>query len=166
VTSPSGDKFSIYDAATRKASTLRLPASEGSKLKVVPILGDELISLMLDGPRITRLYVFSLKDWRWHPQDLKEPVAGVVSPLIGRSIAGYQQGRHVHAFSARKKRWSVLELPEDAPARANCLVSLDSVVVEYDGHVHEFSGETGEWKHTDLRAVIDAAIESTKEESD
>jgi hypothetical protein len=41
--------------------------------------------------------------------------------------------------------------------------SSDSIVVEYDGHVHEFSGETGEWKHTDLRALIDAAIRSAED---
>ena len=44
-------------------------------------------------------------------------------------------------------------------------ISANSVVVEYDGHIYGFSGDTGEWKHTDLRAVIDAAIKSAEDEA-
>ena len=44
VTSPLGDKFSIYDAATNKASTVRLPGSKESSLQVTPIIGAANIS--------------------------------------------------------------------------------------------------------------------------
>ena len=172
VTSPVGDKFSIYDAVTKKAVTLRLPTSKESPLKVVPIRSNgPLIALMLEGPKITRLYVFSIKDWKWYNQDLKEPAAGNVYPSVGHSVASYTQGRYIYAFSAEAKRWGILELPEGVPARLSQRgqekVSryMDSIVVEYDGHVHEFGGNTGEWKHTDLRAVIDAAIDSAKDEA-
>ena len=185
---PNGDKFSIYDATTKKASTLRLPGSKELPFRVTPILsGSDLVSLMLDGPKITRLYLFSLKDWKWYPQDLKEPVAGTVAPSVGHSVAGYAQGRYIYAFSAGAKRWSILELPKEAPAQpelrgttgvslglqphrrpdpghvqAGMSVTPDSIVVEYDGHVHEFSGRTGEWKHIDFRAMIDAALKSSE----
>jgi RNA polymerase sigma factor (sigma-70 family) len=171
VRSAVGDRFSIYDAATKRASSLRLPGSKESPLGVVPIIGDELISLRLDGQRITRLYVFSVKDWKWYPQDLKEPGPGGVAAHMGRSVASYAQGRYVYAFSAKAKRWSVLELPPEALPRPNMSagqamsIGMDAVVIEYDGHVHEFSGETGEWTHTDLRAVIDAAIDSAEDET-
>jgi hypothetical protein len=161
VTSPLGDKFSIYDAATNKASTVRLTSSKESSLQVTPIIGaGNLISLMLNGPKLTRLYVFSLADWKWYPQDLKEPVAGVLSPILGHSVAGYAQGRTIYAFSTEAKRWSILELPQEAPEEPRMRLPSDSIVVEYDGHIHEFSGMTGEWKHTDLRALIDAAIKA------
>ena len=39
-------------------------------------------------------------------------------------------------------------------------VVSDSIVFEFNGHIYEFSGKTGEWKHTDLRALIDAAIKA------
>ena len=164
VTSPLGDKFSIYDAARNKASTVRLPDSKESSLPVTPIIGPgNLISLMLNGSKLTRLYVFSLADWTWYPQDLKQPVAGALSPTVGSSVAGYAQGRTIYAFSTEAKRWSILELPQGAPVQPGMSVSSDSVVVEYDGHIYEYSGKTGEWKHTDLRALIDAAIKSAED---
>jgi RNA polymerase sigma factor (sigma-70 family) len=160
VTSPLGDKFSIYDAATNRASTVRLPGSKQSSLRVTPLVGPILISLMLDGPKLTRLYVFSLADWKWYPQDLKEPVAGALHPQLGYSVVGYAQGRTIYAFSAEAKRWSILELPQEAPAQLDMSVHPDFIAVEYDGHIHEFSSKTGEWKHTDLRSLIDAAIKA------
>ena len=160
VTSPLGDKFSIYDAATNKASTVRLPGSKASSLHVTPIVGANLISLGLDGPKLTRLCVFSTADWKWYLQDLKEPVAGTLSPTLGDSVVGYAQGRTIYAFSTEAKRWSVFELPQEAPAQPAMSVSSDSILVEYDGHIYEFSGKSGEWKHTDLRTLIDAAIKA------
>ena len=162
VTSPLGDKFSIYDSATNKASTVRLPRSKDSSLQVTPIIGPNLISLALDGPNLTRLYVFSLADWKWYPQDLREPVTGALSLIMGDSVAGYAQGRTIYAFSTEAKRWSILELPPEAPAQPGMKVGSDSTVVEYNGYVYEFSVKTGEWKHTDLRALIDAAIKSAE----
>lgn len=44
-------------------------------------------------------------------------------------------------------------------------VSADSVGVEYDGHIYEFSGKIGDWKHTDLRALINAAIKFAEDEA-
>ncbi len=162
VVSPIGDKFSIYDAATKRASTISLPGTKEAPLAAAPILsGGDLVSLTMEGPKIPRLYVFSLKDWKWFPHDLKEPASGILTPQLGRSVAAYSQGRFIYAFSAEAKRWSILELPEGAEAGPG--VGPDFIGVEYDGHVHEFSGKTGEWKHTDLRALIDAAIDSAKE---
>jgi RNA polymerase sigma-70 factor (ECF subfamily) len=166
VTSPLGDKFSIYGLETNKASTVKLPGSKESSLQVTPIIGPgTLISLSLNGPKLTRLYVFSLADWKWYPQDIKKPVAGVLNPIVGSSVAGYTQCRTIYAFSTGAKRWSILEIPEKAPAQPGMRVSSDSIVVEYDGHIYEFSGETGEWKHTDLRALIGAAIKAAEDEA-
>jgi hypothetical protein len=130
---------------------------------VTPIIGQNLISLALNGPKLTRLYVFSLADWKWYPQDLKEPVAEALPPILGHSVVGYAQGRTIYAFSAGAKRWSILELPQEAPAKPGMSLSSDSIVVEYDGHIYKFSAETGEWKHIDLRAMIDAAIKSAED---
>jgi hypothetical protein len=164
VTSPLGDKFTIYHAATNKASTIRLPNSKESPLRVTPIGSEgDLVALMLNGPKIARLYVFSLDDWKWYPQDLKQPVAGVLTPSVGLSVAAYAQGRTIYAFSTKAKRWSILELPQEAPAQPGMSVESDSVDIEYDGHIYEFSGKTGEWNHKDLRALIDAAIKSAED---
>jgi RNA polymerase sigma-70 factor (ECF subfamily) len=163
VTSPVGDKFSIYDAATNKASTVRLPGTKESPLRVTPVLGPgNLISLTLGGPRLTRLHVFCTEDWRWYPQDLKQPVAESLSVTMGRTVAGYASSRNVYAFSVATKRWSILELPQDA-TRPDISWSMDSIIVEYDGQVDEFRGETGAWKHTNLRAIIDAAIKAAED---
>jgi hypothetical protein len=160
VTSPLGDKFSIYDSATNKASTVRLPGSKESSLQVTPILSQgNLVSLRLNGPKITRLYLFSREDWKWYPQELKEPVAGTVSLIMGRSVAAYAQRRTIYAFSTEAKRWTTFELPE-VPVQPGMSMFEDSIVFEFNGHIYEFSGKTGEWKHTDLRALIDAAIKA------
>jgi RNA polymerase sigma factor (sigma-70 family) len=166
VTSANGEKFSIYDAATNKASTVRLNGSKEQPLQATPIMGTgNLISLMLKGSKLTRICVFSRADWKWYPQDLKEPVAGTLTPTLGHSVAGCDQDGTIYAFSADARRWSILELPEDAPASPGLRVLPDSIVVEYLGHIHEFSGKTGTWKHTDLRALIDAAIKAAEDEA-
>ena len=164
VTSPLADKFSIYDSATNKASTRPAAWLEGVLAPSVAHSRTGKSHLAgLYGPKLTRLYVFSRADWKWYPQDLKEPVAEALSPVLGQSVAGYAQGRTIYAFSTEAKRWSILELPQEALAKPDMRVSPDSIVVEYDGHIYEFSGKTGEWKHTDLRALIDAAIKAAED---
>src|SRR5262249_35161598 len=152
VTSPQGDEFSIYHISKNKAGTIRLPNSKESPLHVTPIEDENtprnqnLVALKLEGPRLTRLYAFSLEDCKWYPQDLKEPAAGVLNPIVSNWVAAYAQGRTIYAFDAQAKRWSILELPQEAPAQPDISVSFDSVSVEYDGHIYEFSCRTGEWK--------------------
>ena len=164
VTSPLGDKFSIYDAATNKASTVRLPSSKEFPLQVTPSVGGDVISLSLNGPKLSRLYAFSRADWKWYPQDIKEPVTGAVSPILASSGGCYYaQGRTIYAFGAGAKRWTILDLPQDAPAPPRMGSTLDSIFVEYDGHIYKFSDKSGEWKHIDLRALIDAAIKSAED---
>lgn len=174
VISPIGDKFSIYDALTKKSAILRLPATKESPLHVTPIIGGgnfrgtppldpALMSVMIAGPKITRIHVFNFEDWKWYGQDLKEPAFGNAGPAMGWSVAAFAQGRYIHAFSTKTKRWSTLELPQGI--KASPTTFLESIVVEHDGHIYEFSGDTGEWKHTDLRAIIDAALDSAKEEA-
>jgi RNA polymerase sigma factor (sigma-70 family) len=164
VTSPLGDKFSIYDAATNKASTVRLPSSKEFPLQVTPSVGGDVISLSLNGPKLSRLYAFSRADWKWYPQDIKEPVTGAVSPILASSGGCYYaQGRTIYAFGAGAKRWTILDLPQDAPAPPRMGSTSDSIFVEYDGHIYKFSDKSGEWKHMDLRALIDAAIKSAED---
>lgn len=161
VISPVGDKFSIYDARTKRAKSLRLPGTKNAPMEVLPIIGGDLISLNLKGPKISRIQVFSIKDWKWYGQDLKEPVQAESAQIIaGGSVAEYSQGHTVYAFSNQTKRWNALELPETFPTPANIQVSMNSIVLDHDGHVYQFSGKTGEWTHTDLRAQINAAIDA------
>ena len=98
---------------------------------MTPILSQgSLVSLMLDGPKITRLYVFSREDWKWYPQELKDLLPGSVSPIMGRSVAAYAQGRIIYAFSTEAKRWTTFELPE-APAQPGMSVFSDSLPRRY-----------------------------------
>lgn len=157
---PLGDKFTIYDAVTNRASTIRLAGSKESPLKVSPILGEGHLSLQLEGSKIDHLYLFSIKDWAWYTHELKAPVDGIVGASASRSVAAYDQGRYVYAFSFEAKRWDVLELPEGVSPHP--MVSGHVVEVEYDGHVDQFTAQAGEWKHTDFRALIDAAIKASR----
>ena len=166
VVSPAKDKFSIYDAWTKRAVTLRLPIAEGSPTSVVPIVGEHLISLSIQGARVNRIHVFSPKDWKWYGQDLQglasegpglathpqrpEVVTGNSGVDLGSSVAAWSDGRHVHGFSTRARQWSVLELPKGFTAHPR--IERNRVVVESEGQVYEFSGDSGKWKHTDLES--------------
>jgi hypothetical protein len=159
VISPIGDKLTIYNIAMNRAKSVRLPASKEAPLKVVPIIGPgRIVSLTLEGPRITRLFVFCTDDFTWYPQDLREPVTRTVSPITAGFVAAYSDGRYVYAFSVATKKWSVLDLPEGVTSEPQ--VTTNSVTIEYDGKIDEFLAGTGQWTHTDVRAVVDTAVKA------
>ena len=162
ILSPAKDKFSIYDSVSKRATTVQLPVAEGSPTHVVSALaGDDLIALSIGGAKVNRIHVFSLKDWKWYGQDLKEVAPVDVRISLGRSVAAYAQGGNVYAFSSHAKRWGVMDLPEGFSAKLS--VFADSVVVEGNGQSFEFRGDRGEWTHTDLRPVIDSAIKAAED---
>lgn len=164
VTSPVGDQLTIYNSKTNRAKTLQLPGTRQAPLAILPILGPRgLVTLHLEGPKITHLYVFSVSDWAWYPMALKEPVAGHVTPTVGLRVVACRQGRTVYAFSGVTRSWDTLELPEDVPSRLGPTVSSDGASIEYDGKLDRFGAETGQWTHTDIRALVDAAVKKEQE---
>jgi hypothetical protein len=161
-TSPLGDRVTVYNTETKKTLTLRLPASKEAPLEVMPITNVRLTALHIKGPKITRIAVLTTGDGTWHPQDLREPVEGVASPIVGNATAVYGLGRYIYAFSAEAGRWGVLELPEGSSAAP--VVGGDSVTVETDGHIYTFRDKTGEWEHVDIRALLDTAENEGKDD--
>jgi hypothetical protein len=161
VTSAIGDKVTVYDSDTGKAKSIRLPASKDAPLKAVPIIGQDLWALMLEGPHITQIAVYDstpqaggFGDGAWFPHDLREPVENNANPLVGPNGVVYALGRYVYAFSAALHRWSVLELPEGAQAAPTS--GNDTVEVEHNGHLYIFSFRSGKWRDIDTRAILDA----------
>jgi len=179
VTSPVGDTFSVCDLKTGRASVLRLPGTKDSPLKVSFLFPgpNRYVALHLKGENISKIYIFHLDDWKWYGEELKRPVSGEMDPRANGSVVVYVEDRYVHAFSAERRRWAVLELPEGIDPRQTVsegfephtralTVFMDSAVIERDGHVYEFTAKAGEWTHTDLRAVVDAAIAAAKDQPD
>ena len=92
VRTPKKDRFSIYDSVSKRAATLQLPVVEGSPSHVRTLRGGDLLALGIGGAKVNRIHVFSIKDWKWYGQDLKEP--GPIGHLdlhitLGQTVAAY-----------------------------------------------------------------------------
>ncbi|MGP0066320.1 MAG: hypothetical protein ACLQGP_22290 [Isosphaeraceae bacterium] len=155
VTSPAGDTVTFVDLETKKATSVRLSESKETPVKVTPIWGSGVAALMLRGPKITRIAASNGLTGRWHTQDLREPVKGEATPIVGAGVVVYGLGRYIYAFSAEAERWDVIELPKGV--RAWPIVGTNTVTAEIPGHIYTFGGKTGKWNDLDIRALLETA---------
>jgi hypothetical protein len=152
---PGGNRVAIYDLETKKSQAIELAASKDAPVEVLPLVGPDILALDVKGSKITRIAVADLASGTWHTQDLRAPVEGHVSPILGPGVALYILGRYAYTYSARAHRWDVAELPEGT--RAAPSVGPDGVTFQGRGHIYSFSATTGRWEHIDLRAILDVA---------
>jgi hypothetical protein len=110
---------------------------------------------MLKGPKITRIAASNGLNGAWHIQDLREPVKGEATPILGPGVVAYGLGRYIYAFSAEAQRWDVVELPKGV--RGVPIVGANSVTIEVPGHIYTFGGKTGKWNDLNIRALIETA---------
>jgi hypothetical protein len=155
VSSPAGDRVTLYELETRKSRSLSLSGSKEGRLEITPIVGPNVMALALRGPKITRIAVADTASGTWYPQDLREPVEGRVAPIVGAGLAVYGVGRYVYAYSAAAHRWDVAELPEGL--RATPVVGPNGATIEGRGHFYNFAAKTGKWDHVDVRSILDVA---------
>ena len=153
VISPVGDRVTLYNFETRKSESVGLSGSKEAPLEVNTILDQNLVALMLKGPKVTRIAVADTASCTWHSQELRQPVDGRVVPIVGPGVAVYNLGRDVYAYGAEAQRWDVALLPDGM--RFTPVVGTGFATIESDGHIYTFSGKTGKWKHVDVRAVLD-----------
>jgi hypothetical protein len=123
-------------------------------MRVIFITGPGVVAVLLKGPKITRIAAAD-QAGTWITQDLREPVEGQVSPIVGVNVAAYALGRYVYAFSAAASRWDVAELPEGVPTRP--VVGGNEITLEGGGHIFTFSAQTGKWNDLDLNAIFKSA---------
>ena len=161
VTSPAGDKVTFVDLETKKSTSVRLSESKETPLHVSPIWGPNAAALMLRGPKITRIAASSGLSGTWHTQDLREPVKGEASPIVGPGVVAYGLGRYIYAFSAEAERWDVVEIPKGAHGVP--IVGPNTVTVEIPGHIYTFGVKTGKWNDLNIRALLETA--AAKDES-
>jgi hypothetical protein len=154
VISPAGDRVTLYNLDTRKSEPLTLSGTKEAPLEVTPILGVNIVALMIKGSKVTRLAVGDTASGTWHPQDLRKPIDGQVTPIVGQTIVVYTVGQDVYAYGAESQRWDLAEIPEGVPATPT--VAADSATIESNGHIYMFSGKTGKWNHIDVRTILDA----------
>jgi hypothetical protein len=159
--SSGGDKVVAYRIGSGESRSLRLHAPGDAPLVVTPLVGPMSVPLLIEGPKIARIAVFDLTDSKWYPQDLREPVAGKVYPIVGSDIVVYSLGRRAYAFSLRAKRWDVAELPDGASVQP--IVSPGSATLRWKSHIYNFSSESGKWKHIDIDAIVAGADDEAKE---
>ncbi|HWE35156.1 MAG TPA: RNA polymerase sigma factor, partial [Isosphaeraceae bacterium] len=156
--SATGEKAAVYDIETRKAKSVRLTESKEAKLQVVPIRAPNMVPLLLKGPKIVRLAVFTFPDFEWHTHDLPEPFEGEASPIAGMRVTAYILGRRVYAFSVATMTWDVLDVPPGAPLTPR--VQADSVVLEFEGQLHEFQANSGRWGvHPSVQTILDGILD-------
>ncbi len=123
-------------------------------VEVTPISVQNFVALGLKGSKINRIAVADLASGTWYVQDLRQPVGGRVSPILGPQVAVYPLGRYVYAYSARAHRWDVVELPENM--QATPAIGPDgAATIQGGGNIFLFSVLTGKWDHIDVRAILD-----------
>ncbi len=159
--SSGGDKVVAHRIGTGESMSLRLHAPGDAPLVVTPLVGPISVSLLMEGPKIVRIAVFNLRDSKWYPQDLREPFAGKVYPIVGSDIVVYSLGRRAYAFSLRAQRWDVAELPDGASVQP--IVSPGSATLRWKNHIYIFSSESGKWKYIDIDAIVAGADDEEKE---
>ncbi len=152
---PGSNRVAFYNLETKTSKTIELSASKDEPVEVTPVAGQALLALALSGPKITRIAVADLVSGTWHPQDLRQPAAGNVSPIVGPGVAIYTVGRYAYGYSVHAHRWDVAELPAGLPAVP--VVERDGATVQGRGHIYLFSARTGKWEHIDIRAILDVA---------
>lgn len=57
IISPVGDRAMLYNLETKKAESLELSGTKEAPLEVTPILAQNVVALMLKGPKVTRIAV-------------------------------------------------------------------------------------------------------------
>ena len=153
VISPVGDRVTLYNLDTKKSESLELSGSKDAPLEVTPILDENLVALMLKGPKVTRIAVADIASGTWHSQELRKPIDGQAVPIVASGVVVYNLGRDVYAYGAEAQRWDVAELPEGV--RAMPSVGPGTATIESHGHIYTFAGKTGKWDHVDVRAILD-----------
>ncbi len=160
VISPVGDRVTLYSLETAKSESLEFSASHDSPLGITPILDQNLVALMLAGPKIARIAVADIARGTWHAQELRKPIDGRAVPIVASGVVVYNLGPDVYAYGAEAERWDVVELPDGI--RAAPTVAPGTATIETDGHIYTFTSKSGKWNHVDVRAILDAGANEKK----
>lgn len=153
VVSPDSDRLTYVDLQTRKKRSMELSGTKEAPIEVTPIGGGPFVAFDFKGEKIKRIAV--LQDGEFHTQEVKPPVKGRATPIVGPYIVVYAAGRHLYGYSYFAQRWDVAQLPEGVigvPTVNNEVASLEAA-----GHIFTFSAQTGKWEHIDIRAILDVA---------
>ncbi len=113
---PGGNRVAIYDLETKKSQAIELASAKDGPVQVSPVVGPDILALNVSGSRLTRIAVADLGTGTWHAQDLRQPIEGNATPIVGPGVALYILGRYAYAYSARAHRWDVAELPDGVRA--------------------------------------------------
>jgi RNA polymerase sigma factor (sigma-70 family) len=157
VSSPEGDKASLYDKISGESKAVRLFESKEPRHEVIPVFSEQAVALSIRGPKVGRLAVFNYSDGTWHIQELREPVETAKVVVNNHQFIVYSFGRFAYAFSTVAKSWDVLELPVGAKANLHLGQTPGYLEpsVEHDGHIYTFSVQKGKWLDLDVRTILE-----------
>ena len=84
VTSANNDAFSVFSIlpSPGKSATVRFPAEDGLPKSISWMASGTLLALTVDAPKLKRLDVYDLQGHKWYSQDLKQPHAGAMIPIL------------------------------------------------------------------------------------
>jgi len=108
-----------------------------------PIMGNDVMALMMKGESITEIAAFSAARGEWVAQRLLNPVREQIAPVIGPGVALFQEGNNFYAFSAIGSVWDVLRLPEGDKPRA--ALSTSDVMVQQGDQIFVFPFKLAKW---------------------
>jgi RNA polymerase sigma factor (sigma-70 family) len=125
-------------------------APEG--VRVRPVLGDDVLALSASGTAVTELAAFGTTSLsiaqrnlrgRWVRQALRQPVNGVIEPVVGVGSAYYHVGSEIYAYSATQNGWDTLHL--DGNEIPKIVWGRTVILVEQDETLYVFSVSGGTW---------------------
>ncbi len=165
VSSPDGNKVSMFDIQSGKARALSLSDTKGPRHQVLLMQGSGCFSLVISGPAIKRIAVYvpltsDKKGGVWYPQDLVEST-DTASPTASGNYVFYKIGRRVYAFSVTAEKWGVLEIPEGATSLTRTGSNIGGagpLEFTFKNHIYNFDETTAKWrdKKLDLNAILNA----------
>ena len=156
--SPGGDRVVAYNPNTRIGKSFHLSKDKSDTREVVPIVGPQFVSLMVNGSKLSRFGTFDLVERTWHTFDLPDPVdavSGVSSPgdpflrdpsargLLALELQGDKISR-IAVLNLENKTWYPLDLREPVEV-AMPSVGAHAVSYSLGRRIYAFSARAKRW---------------------
>ncbi len=128
---------------------------------ITPVLQNELLGLVFEGPKITELAAFNTMSGTWSVHTLADPASGKVEPMIASDYILYPIGRRVYACTSFGK-WDSVEF-KGKPVVADTPFGPS---FQDDSQLFAFDVRMGAWKRIDFDMLAKEAAQKPPKADD